>query len=87
MLKANGVAVLIRWIKQSTEKSLELGLRSISARFVSMFSAYSYRSAIQQIINLRLLVQTTQLDQVSTTLILPGCKSVPRKTNDSLTFR
>ncbi|QCO21721.1 GTPase [Acinetobacter cumulans] len=62
---------VIRWIKQSAEKSLELGLEILtqdmypcSGHIRTDRNTHNYQPA--------LLVQTAQLDQNSTTLILPG---------------
>ncbi|QXW27029.1 GTPase [Acinetobacter johnsonii] len=62
---------VIRWIKQSTDKSLEIGLEVLTqdmypcaAHIRTDRNTHNYQPA--------LLVQTSQLDQVATTLILPG---------------
>ncbi len=62
---------VVRWIKQSSEKSLELGLEILTqdmypcaAHLRTDRNTHNYQPA--------LMVQTTQLDQTTTTLILPG---------------
>ncbi len=62
---------VVRWIKQSTEKSLELGLE-VLAQDLYPCSAHIRTDRNTTNHQPALLVQTTQLDQVSTTLILPG---------------
>ena len=62
---------VIRWIKQSTEKSLEIGLEILAqeifpcaVRVQADRHSHNYHPA--------LLMQSQNLDQVKTTLILPG---------------
>ena len=62
---------VIRWIKQSTDKSLELGLEVLTQ---DMYPCASYVRTDRNTLNYQpaLLVQTSQLDQTTTTLILQG---------------
>lgn len=62
---------VIRWIKQSAEKSLELGLEILTQ---DMYPCAGHIRTDRNTHNYQpaLLVQTAQLDQTSTTLILPG---------------
>ena len=62
---------VIRWIKQSAEKSLELGLEILTQ---DMFPCAAHVRTDRNTHNYQpaLLVQTSQLDQIATTLILPG---------------
>ncbi|OTG90942.1 GTPase [Acinetobacter sp. ANC 3813] len=62
---------VIRWIKQSTDKSLELGLEVLTQ---DMYPCASYVRTDRNTQNYQpaLLVQTSQLDQTTTTLILQG---------------
>lgn len=62
---------VIRWIKQSTEKSLELGLEVLAQ---DLYPCSVHIRTDRNTTNHQpaLMVQTSQLDQVSTTLILPG---------------
>ena len=62
---------MIRWIKQSTEKSLELGLEVLAQ---DLYPCSVHIRTDRNTTNHQpaLMVQTSQLDQVSTTLILPG---------------
>lgn len=62
---------VVRWIKQSTEKSLELGLEVISQE---MFPCAAYVRVDKHTNNYQaaLLVRNSQLDEVSTSIILSG---------------
>lgn len=62
---------VIRWIKQSTEKSLEMGLEVLAH---DIFACSVRIQNDQNISNYHpaLLIQSQQLDQTRTTLILPG---------------
>lgn len=62
---------VVRWIKQSTEKSLELGLEMLAQ---DIFPCAVYVKTDRNTGNYypALLVQTAELNEVSTTLILPG---------------
>jgi hypothetical protein len=62
---------VVRWIKQSTEKSLELGLEMLAQ---DIFPCAVYVKSDRNTGNYypALLVQTAELNEVSTTLILPG---------------
>jgi cyclic-di-GMP-binding protein len=62
---------VIRWIKQSTEKSLELGLEVIAQ---DMYPCAAYTRVDKHSNNYQtaLLVQSSQLDEVNTSLILSG---------------
>ncbi len=62
---------VIRWIKQSTEKSLEIGLEVLTQ---DMFPCAAHVRTDRNTHNYQpaLLTQTSQLDQITTTLILPG---------------
>ncbi|WP_374663839.1 GTPase [Acinetobacter sp.] len=62
---------VIRWIKQSTDKSLELGLEVLTQDMYPC-AAYVRTDRNSQNFQPALLVQTSQLDQITTTLILPG---------------
>jgi len=62
---------VIRWIKQSAEKSLEVGLEILSQDLYPCSghirtdrNTHNYQPAM--------LMQNSQLDQISTTLVLPG---------------
>ena len=62
---------VIRWIKQSTEKSLELGLEIISQ---DMYPCAAYVRVDKHTNNYQpaMLIQNAQLDEVSTGLIISG---------------
>ena len=62
---------VIRWIKQSTEKSLELGLEILSQ---AMFPCAVHIQAERHTRNYHpaLLLQTQNLEEIQNTLILPG---------------
>ncbi|MCH2012059.1 GTPase [Acinetobacter pittii] len=62
---------VIRWIKQSTEKSLELGLEILSQ---AMFPCSVHIQAERHTRNYHpaLLLQTQNLEEIQNTLILPG---------------
>ncbi len=62
---------VIRWIKQSTEKSLELGLEILSQ---AMFPCVVHIQAERHTRNYHpaLLLQTQNLEEIQNTLILPG---------------
>jgi cyclic-di-GMP-binding protein len=62
---------VIRWIKQSTEKSLELGLEILSQE---MYPCSAYIRIDKHTNNYQpaLLIQSTQLDEVNTALIISG---------------
>ena len=62
---------VIRWIKQSTEKSLELGLEILTQE---MYPCSAYIRVDKHTNNYQpaLLVQSSQLDEVSTSLIISG---------------
>lgn len=64
---------VIRWIKQSTEKSLELGLEILSQ---AMFPCAVHIQAERHTRNYHpaLLLQTQNLEEIQNTLILPGLK-------------
>ena len=62
---------VIRWIKQSSEKSLELGLE-ILAQDIAACSIYLQTDRNTGNYHPALLIQTTQLNEVSTHLIVPG---------------
>lgn len=62
---------VIRWIKQSADKSLEIGLEILAQE---LFPCAVYARTDRHSINYQpaILVQMTQLDQVSTTIIVSG---------------
>jgi hypothetical protein len=62
---------VIRWIKQSSEKSLELGLE-ILAQDLFPCAVMVKTDRTTQNYQPALLVQTSQLDEVQTSLIVPG---------------
>ena len=62
---------MIRWIKQSSEKSLELGLE-ILAQDLFPCAVMVKTDRTTQNYQPALLVQTSQLDEVQTSLIVPG---------------
>ena len=64
---------VIRWIKQSTEKSLELGLEILSQ---AMFPCAVHIQAERHTRNYHpaLLLQTQNLEEIQNTLILPGAQ-------------
>jgi len=69
---------VIRWIKQSTEKSLELGLEILAQ---DLFPCAVYARLDRNIKNYQpaLLVQTTQLDQISNSIIVSGVQMFREK--------
>ncbi len=69
---------VIRWIKQSTEKSLELGLEILAQ---DLFPCAVYARTDKNSINYQpaLIIQTTQLDQVSTSIIVSGIHTFKEK--------
>ena len=62
---------VIRWIKQSTEKSLELGLE-VLAQDLYPCAVMVKTNRNSQNYQPALIVQTSQLDQISTSLIISG---------------
>ena len=62
---------VIRWIKQSSEKTLELGLE-ILAQDIATCAVYLQTDRNTGHHHPALLMQTTQLDEVTTSLVLPG---------------
>ncbi|MDY6455831.1 GTPase [Acinetobacter faecalis] len=62
---------VIRWIKQSSEQSLELGLE-ILAQDIAPCACYLQVDRNTGHYHPALIMQNTQLDEISTTLILPG---------------
>ena len=62
---------VIRWIKQSTEQSLEIGLE-ILAQEIAPCACYLQIDRNTGHYHPALIMQNAQLDEVSTTLILPG---------------
>lgn len=62
---------VIRWIKQSTEKSLELGLEVLAQDLYSC-AVMVKTNRTSQNYQPALIVQTSQLDQISTSLIISG---------------
>ncbi|AXY59774.1 GTPase [Acinetobacter sp. WCHAc010052] len=69
---------VIRWIKQSAEKSLELGLEML-AQDIYPCSIFVKSDRNHGNYHPALLVQTTQLDEVSSSLILPGLQMLRDK--------
>lgn len=69
---------VIRWIKQSTEKSLELGLEILAQ---DLFPCAVYARTDRHLKNYQpaLLVQTTQLDQISNSIIVSGVQMFREK--------
>ncbi|WP_347456789.1 GTPase [Acinetobacter thermotolerans] len=69
---------VVRWIKQSTEKSLELGLEILAH---DMFPCAVYARTDRNVKNYQpaLLVQTTQLDQISNSIIVSGVQNYREK--------
>ena len=69
---------VIRWIKQSTEKSLELGLEILAQ---DLFPCAVYARTDRHLKNYQpaLLVQTTQLDQISNSVIVSGVQMFREK--------
>lgn len=69
---------VIRWIKQSSEKSLELGLE-ILAQDIVPCAFYLQTDRNNGNYHPALLMQTKQLDEVSISLILPGIQMLKDK--------
>lgn len=69
---------VIRWIKQSTDKSLEIGLEILAQE---LFPCAAYTRTERHHVNYQpaLLVKMTQLDQVSTSLIVSGSQMFREK--------
>lgn len=69
---------VIRWIKQSTDKSLEIGLEMLTQELYPC-AVYTRTELHKANYQPALLVQTTQLDQVSTSIIVPGSQMFREK--------
>lgn len=69
---------VIRWIKQSADKSLEIGLEILAQE---LFPCAVYARTDKHTINYQpaILVQMTQLDQVSTSIIVSGSQMFREK--------
>lgn len=69
---------VIRWIKQSADKSLEIGLEILAQE---LFPCAVYARTDKHSINYQpaILVQMTQLDQVSTSIIVSGSQMFREK--------
>ncbi len=69
---------VIRWIKQSTDKSLEIGLEVLAQE---LFPCAAYSRTERHHVNYQpaLLVKMTQLDQVTTSVIVSGSQMFREK--------
>lgn len=69
---------VIRWIKQSADKSLEIGLEILAQE---LFPCAVYARTDKHSVNYQpaILVQMTQLDRVSTSIIVSGSQMFREK--------